>query len=138
MAKGQKRLVITGSLVCSLFLNVAGLITLSLPATASAQTPEFLWARNIGGPDYEYDDRVAIDRAGNCLVTGTFQGSTLRLGSFVLTNASGCNVFLAKFDPAGNVLWANQLGSHPYAVCNMSLGLAVDSASNTYVLAVGL
>jgi hypothetical protein len=68
-----------------------------------------LWARQAGGAGNESNVRVAVDAAGNALVTGAFQG-TAAFGTNTLVSLGGNDVFIAKFDPAGNVLWARQAG----------------------------
>jgi hypothetical protein len=71
-----------------------------------------LWAKSAGG--YFYDDAfsVSTDANGNALVSGYFSGSTLIFGSDTLTNAgsSTADIFLAKYDANGNVLWAKSAG----------------------------
>jgi hypothetical protein len=68
-----------------------------------------LWARQAGGAGNESNARVAVDAAGNALVTGAFQG-TATFGTNTLASLGGNDVFIAKFDPAGNVLWARRAG----------------------------
>ncbi len=46
------------------------------------------------------------------------------------TSAGLPDAFLRKYDPAGEVLWARQLGSHARDVVE---GVAVDSIGNVYV-----
>ena len=80
---------------------------------------------------------VATDNSGNSFVTGYFT-DTVSFGAFTLTNGSyGSyavrNVFLVKYNPNGNVLWAksavmakNTSGIYPYSV-------ATDTTGDSYI-----
>jgi hypothetical protein len=69
-----------------------------------------LWARSFGG-DYEDVPRsLACDGDGNIYMTGGFQSSSISFGSTTLTNGGILDVFTAKFDVSGNVLWAKRAG----------------------------
>ena len=50
---------------------------------------------------------VVTDRAGNAYVTGSFQ-DTVSFGSYILKSSNSAAIFLAKYDTAGNVIWAKQ------------------------------
>jgi hypothetical protein len=53
---------------------------------------------------------LAQDSAGNTYVTGYFSG-TMTIGTTVLTsNGSNEDIFVAKLDPSGNLLWAQRFG----------------------------
>ncbi|WP_437736313.1 hypothetical protein [Sorangium sp. So ce1335] len=66
--------------------------------------------------------QVAIDGAGNIVVTGTFT-ATLDLGGVPLVAAGDSNAFLAKFSPAGDHLWRKRFGG-------VSIALAIDGADD--------
>ncbi|MBL8748022.1 MAG: hypothetical protein JNK78_02605 [Planctomycetes bacterium] len=72
------------------------------------------WVRQFGGADG--DDQgvsVAAGADGSCFVTGTFTGSaTFGQGAnqVVLTSAGGTDVFVARYDAAGTLLWARRGG----------------------------
>lgn len=68
-----------------------------------------LWARQLGGAANEVPGRVAVDAGGNVYVTGEFGESTSIEGT-KLVSAGGTDVFLASFDPSGNLRWAKALG----------------------------
>jgi hypothetical protein len=135
---------------------VAGLFTGTNPGlsnlVSSGGTDAFLarydtggnliWARRAGGTLADAAQAVAVDRSGNVLVAGYFYSGTAGFGSFTITNrstptASFSDLFLAKYDSAGNVLWARQGGG----TTNLSLlnrsdtatALVADGADNIYL-----
>lgn len=97
----------------------------------------YLWAHNYGGSGNYGNggNNVATDKNGNVFVTGGFQGTTdFNPGSGVnnLTSTSYFDAFLAKYDAAGNYIWAFNI---PGATSNYqrTQGLSVDSAGNAYL-----
>src|SRR5205085_2314896 len=70
------------------------------------------WVKRAGGL---LDDasrggsRLAVDRAGNFYVHGPFQDGAV-FESTVLTSKGGNDVFTAKFNSQGNLLWVRQAG----------------------------
>jgi hypothetical protein len=69
-----------------------------------------LWAKSAGGTGDDRGYSVATDANGNTFVCGYFQSSSITFGSYTLTNAGYCNIFLVKYAPNGNVLWAKTAG----------------------------
>ncbi|HXU76675.1 MAG TPA: hypothetical protein VN794_08900, partial [Methylomirabilota bacterium] len=63
-----------------------------------------LWARQIGAHDVNYGNPfgLAVDNAGNCLISSRYQG-VANLGTLSVSNGSA---FLAKYDNAGTLVWA--------------------------------
>jgi hypothetical protein len=87
---------------------------------------------------------IATDRSGNFFVYGTFTSDTMKIGPFVLKNATpggtGTQYFLAKVNPTGTVLWAVNDGSgianYVYAGGVSILGgggVTTDAAGNIYI-----
>ena len=108
------------------------------------------WVRQFGSVDQDGANDVAFDAAGNAYVVGSFThaidlggGQTLNAGS-----DPGRKIFLIKYDPAGNPLWAQQSDSYPGTMLPTcppvasSLGVQVDGAGHVsltcmYGLATG-
>ncbi len=88
-----------------------------------------LWARQLGGSGNESNARVAVDSAGNALMTGAFQGNAL-IGTNLLTSLGASDIFVAKYDPNGSVLWARQAGGPGDDLGNE---LTTDPAGNVFV-----
>jgi hypothetical protein len=73
---------------------------------------------------------ISIDNLNNIYAAGTFDG-TLQLGSYTLKSIGQSDVFIAKYDSYGNVLWAQQKGDSNDEVC---YGISMDNKENCYVL----
>ncbi len=72
-----------------------------------------VWAKTLANPNDVEGRSVCTDLNGNVIVTGTYKHSTLEIDAITLTNQGGANdleVFLIKYDPAGNVIWAISQG----------------------------
>ena len=91
-----------------------------------------LWARRAGGADYEDGDGIAVDASGNVYVTGGYSSATITFGSITLTNylPGTEDLFVAKYDSSGNVLWAKRAGGDDF---DSGLGIAVDAGGSVYV-----
>ncbi len=92
----------------------------------------FLWAKQFGGPGYEYGIQVKIDADGNIYCTGYFADSVdfdPGAGTNFLKSAGSDDAFVVKLDPSGNLLWAKRIGAGNNDRGN---GLAVDSSGNVY------
>ncbi len=76
---------------------------------------DFVSAFAVGSAAHENVYDLALDGAGNTCIVGRFNGTVdfePGLGSYELTSIpSGTgNTFAAKYDPSGNLLWAQQMG----------------------------
>jgi hypothetical protein len=83
-----------------------------------------LWTRQIGTSQNEESWSVAVDGSGNAYITGWTAGS---LGG---PNAGSRDVFLAKYDASGNLLWTRQFGT---AGVESSYSVAVDGFGNPFI-----
>ena len=103
------------------------------------------WVKQAGGTDIDAAESAGVDGTGNTYVIGTF-GTQATFGAgeanaTTLTSAgavSSQDIFLAKFDPTGSLVWARDIGgTDPSSGGNAGLdygwGIAVDSAGNSYV-----
>ncbi len=76
------------------------------------QNLSWQWARMAGGIYFDEVFSVACDKVEDVYITGYTSSPLLSLDSFNLINAdSGKNdVFIAKLDAMGNVIWAHRAG----------------------------
>ena len=87
-----------------------------------------LWSQNFSSTDLDQGFDVAIDGAGNVLVTGQFCG-TMDFGGGPLVSAGESSIFLAKYDAAGNYLWSQHFGD----AAGVVRSVAIDGAGNVLV-----
>ena len=73
---------------------------------------------------------IVVDAAGNVFLTGSFRNS-LRLENTSFVAAGSADVFVARYNPAGQLAWATTFGG-PGADAGNSLGL--DASGNLYVV----
>lgn len=88
-----------------------------------------LWARQAGGTNADAGFGIAADRAGNCYVAGYFTGQADVSGTN-LTTSGTYDLFLAKYNTAGNLLWATTTG-HSSAL--YASGIALGANDDVYV-----
>lgn len=82
------------------------------------------WSRQLGTSAEDWCGDVAVDATGNAFISGFTFGS---LGG---AHAGGHDAFLTKYDTAGSLLWARQLGTSGN---DLVYGLAVDATGNALI-----
>lgn len=84
----------------------------------------WIWAKSpMGGGEA---NSVCTDAMGNVFVTGSF-GSSLTFDSTILTSSVNSNIFIAKYDANGNVIWAKCYGG------SRSVSISTDLSGNIFV-----
>jgi hypothetical protein len=68
-----------------------------------------LWSRNLGGTSTDECWAVAFDYLGNVIVAGYFRTAADFGGGSIVSNG-GADIFLAKYDDAGNHMWSQGFG----------------------------
>jgi len=91
---------------------------------------KFLWAHSGGGSAIDRAYGVATDPQGNCYVTGHYQSTNATFSGQAIGNAGDYDVFVAKYSPAGDLLWLKSGGGKGY---DYGHGIAVDAHGNAYV-----
>jgi len=86
-----------------------------------------VWAKNAGSTSSDFAKGISLDASGNIYVTGNFSGTATFYGTpnVALTTGGQWDVFIAKYDPLGNVLWAKKGGG-----TNHDHGLGIDTDAN--------
>lgn len=82
------------------------------------------WSRQIGTASADTGSAVAVDASGNVYFTGSTSGSLAG------PNAGSRDIFLAKYDATGGLIWSQQLGSSGN---DDSRSLAIDSDGYVYL-----
>jgi beta-propeller repeat-containing protein len=104
-----------------------------------ARGGQLLWLVQAGGSGDDAANDLSLDEVGNIYVTGWFVGPA-SFGSVSgpsrIVSGSDETVFIAKYSPAGTLLWLNT-GTVGFFAINRGHGVAVDGAANTlYVTGV--
>lgn len=90
-----------------------------------------IWTKSIGGAGTDEADTVSVDSSGNVYVSGTFDSNSITLGTTTLTNISGVDMFLAKYNASGTLTWAKLLGNVDSVYPSSA---KVDASGNFFVL----
>jgi hypothetical protein len=101
---------------------------LVLPVAVQAQPDT--WAISFGSTYQDYPEDLIVDASGNVYVCGYFR-DTLHIGSIELAAKGNADVFLAKFDPTGQAIWAKCYGGFENEFAH---GLAFDKLGNVIMV----
>jgi len=91
------------------------------------------WVSTVGGDGDELPRSVKVDADANSYLVGSFSGSAqfgFGADAQTVVSAGAMDGFLAKFDPAGALIWVQRIGS---VGTDEVWGLALDSAGNPVV-----
>lgn len=119
----MKKLLLKTQLL-ALFLVMTGI-------AAYAQALE--WAQSIGGASIDDVRNMATDKDGNVYITGSIYGTAdfnKGGGKDTLKPYGSNDIFLAKYDAAGNYKWAIKMGG---TGADYGKGVTVDNKGNVYV-----
>jgi len=106
------------------------ILTILTSSLCFAQSPNFEWAKSVGGTDQQADISCIItDGSGNSYVTGFYQ-NIIVFANDTFTSAGNTDIFVVKYDSAGNVLWARSVGG---TIGDVSYGISMDASDNVYV-----
>lgn len=86
-----------------------------------------VWAKQVGTAGSERGNSIALDSSGNIYITG------YTTGAFGGPNAGNRDTFVAKYDPSGNFVWSNQIGTTDI---DRAYDIAVDKSGNAYLTGV--
>ncbi|NBR06476.1 MAG: hypothetical protein EBT92_11965 [Planctomycetes bacterium] len=91
---------------------------------------KFLWVRSGGGSKIDRGYAITVDDAGNSYVTGHYESTDAKFGDVSLPNSGDYDIFVAKYDSSGKMLWIKTAGGKGY---DYGHGIAVDSLGNLFV-----
>lgn len=90
----------------------------------------YQFANSYGNPQENYARTIALSNDSLSLYfTGYFTG-TLKLGNYQISSKGDFDIFLAKADNIGNILWAKSAGG---SLKDTAYAVAVDDEGNAYI-----
>jgi hypothetical protein len=93
---------------------------------------QLVWAFSLGSTSADEVNSITIDGNGDIIVAGSFQGlvdfdpsgNTFQVGA-----VSSADVFVAKYTPNGDLIWAKQMGGNS---ADIAFDVETDSQGNVY------
>lgn len=89
-----------------------------------------VWAHSMGGEADDMARGITLDSSGNVYICGAFLSPEVDFGGQVIKKQADLEIFVAKFNPEGNLIWARSGGSGPGGTAN---DVAVDLEGNVFV-----
>jgi hypothetical protein len=74
---------------------------------------DFVWAKSMGGTAGDRGNSITIDAEGGLYITGYFTGTSdfhTGAGTFELTSNGSYDIYIAKLDSSGDLIWAGAMG----------------------------
>jgi hypothetical protein len=96
----------------------------------------FIWARKMGGPNWDQAYSITVDNSGNVYTTGSFQGTAdfdPGAGTANLVGGTSFDAFVSKLNSSGNYVWAKQF-SGPDTESGKSI--ITDASGNVYTAGI--
>ncbi|MFA6978575.1 MAG: PQQ-binding-like beta-propeller repeat protein [Ignavibacteriaceae bacterium] len=112
-----------------IFRTISLITFLVLISQELAEAQMFEWAKGMSSSTNASGRAIFTDVNGNSYVTGFFEGTTT-FDTMTLTSYGGFDIFIAKYDNAGNCLWIKQAGG---TLRDNGLGISTDATGNCYV-----
>jgi uncharacterized membrane protein YqhA len=95
----------------------------------------FVWARGMGGSNYDYAKSIAVGADGSVYSMGGFSGTAdfdPGAGIYNLTSAGGTDIFFSKLNSSGNFVWARHIGGN-----SAYSGTCIDVPADGNLYAIG-
>ncbi|MCF8234838.1 MAG: T9SS type A sorting domain-containing protein [Bacteroidales bacterium] len=105
------------------------IFTVLFIAYSSLSSQDFQWAESAGGHGSDQAYAMVTDISGNSYVTGWFS-DTADFGGIELVSDSLKDIFLAKYDSLGSLLWVKHA---PGKGSNTAAGIAMDADGNVFI-----
>ncbi len=98
-----------------IFIQRITLICLIIITTAFSNSGTFLaqgwqWAKSQGGINNDATRAICTDPSGNVIIAGGFAAPSMQIGTVTINSVGMGDIYIAKFDPSGNVLWVQTIG----------------------------
>ncbi|MCC3155726.1 SBBP repeat-containing protein [Hymenobacter sp. 15J16-1T3B] len=111
-------------------LTTAGAPDSDLFVAKLSAAGQWQWVNKVSGSLSEYPDALTADANGNFYLAGSFNGSSLVVGSSTFGNSGGTDLFVAKLSAAGQWQWAVKAGGNE---SDKPAAVRTDAAGTVYV-----
>jgi gliding motility-associated-like protein len=88
------------------------------------------WVKQFGGTGSDAVHANDIDSDGNIFVSGYYSGTMTVDGTTLSSNQGSQDIFLAKLDPAGNLIWIRDFGGVDH---DFLYDLGIDQSGNAVI-----
>lgn len=109
-------------------------ITFIFIIITSTFAQNYEWAKRIGGAADQYANDMVVDNQGNVYIVGVLQGTNIDfdpgIGTAYLSSAGMIDIFIAKYDPSGNYMWAKRIGG---TSDDIATRIKIDHSGNIYI-----
>ncbi|UCG59060.1 MAG: SBBP repeat-containing protein, partial [Phycisphaerales bacterium] len=123
------------------YLVMCGVVALFLPVAGglAQESYDLSFSTYVGGSDWEHTRDVAVDSGGNIYIVGGTASADFPTtpGAYCRTLTTGgsqafgpCDVFVAKFDRDGGLIWSTYIGGPDY---DRAYAVEVDNQGCVYV-----
>jgi len=111
-----------------------GLSSANVFVVKYSKSGNVLWAKSAIATSmgYAQSNSIAVDIVGNVFITGTFADTVLFDVNSLITKCSQ-DVFIAKYDSLGNVLWVEKANGNTTATVGVGCSISVDMSGDSYV-----
>ncbi len=107
-----KCLIMIHSKQASLILVFVVGLSLGYTNTAKCQCPGFEWVRgSTSDASFSIARGIGSDTSGNIYVVGYFQGTVTFDSTSLISNGAN-DIYILKYDTAGNILWGKSFGGN--------------------------
>jgi hypothetical protein len=90
----------------------------------------FVAGTSAGGTNKDAANGIDVNAGGNSSIAGEFQGSAVFGSTTLISTSSLPDVFIARYDASGNVVWAKKAGGGSN---DHGRNVTVDGSGNSYV-----
>ncbi|MBI4645285.1 MAG: SBBP repeat-containing protein [Bacteroidia bacterium] len=95
-----------------------------------AQQVEYEWVKSFGGFAWDMGYAITTDNTRNIYLTGYIASDTAYFDNDTLFSNGSCDIYLAKFDSLGGLLWIRQAGGDWW---DEGKTIALDDENNIYI-----
>ena len=110
--------------------KIALLMLVVLPSAFYAQSPNWQFAQIGYGVGKDAGKDIAIDTQGNIYVLGVFRDFDITIEGVTLINAGDDDIFLAKYNPNGGLIWVTSINGQ---ATDFTAKLLIDKNNDVYV-----